>query len=652
MTARARRRAATLLAALVTLLVASVGLASSASAHAQLVGSNPADGTTLQTAPRQLRIDLTQSVFPDKTTVRVTDSSGRQVALGAPSVLVTGAKPGDPGLVPRAGAQGLPTTILADLPPLQPDVYRVSWSTLSTDDLHTTSGVFVFGVQRTVAHQAGQVSDPLPPPGELVTRVLLLLAAAVAAGSGSVLVLLGPDAATVPGVRRRLLGVAAAASGVAAVLGLALLLVQADVLGAGLSFAASVLSSPAFLLRWAGREAAALAAAVAFALAWRRSDGGPRLSAGVGWPALGVFAVTTALLGHTGSGSRALDVAAHAVHVTASLVWAGTVVTAVVVLAPRRLRSEVLGGDGLRRRVLGRFGLVGLACLAAIVASGLVLVGAGTVSLDALLLSTYGRLVLLKVGALLGAVGVATVLTATLHPTLVPARWRGVLRHRRWLLPAEALLLVAALALGATAAGARPAVGTEWTPTSAAPPLLSQEVADLVETVKVGPNAPGRNFVTVNVFETRRPSPGPVTGVDVTIHRAGGGDEVVALQAQGSGTWLAATDVFDEPGAWSFTVVAHRDGLPGLSAAYAWLVADPSARLAAPVVSSAPYQGLLDGLAGAAAAAGLALLVGLLVARRRNDGRGSGGRRRPERDADTHDGVPGQRGLTHGVGAR
>jgi copper transport protein len=251
-------------------------------------------------------------------------------------------------------------------------------------------------------------------------------------------------------------------------------------------------------------------------------------------------------------------------------------------------------------------------------------VGAGTVSLDALLLSTYGRLVLLKVGALLGAVSVATVLTATLHPTLVPTRWRGVLRHRRWLLPAEALLLVAALALGATAAGARPAVGTEWTPTSAAPPLLSQEVEDLVETVKVGPNVPGRNFVTVDVFETRRPSPGPVTGVDVTVRGGDGRTEVVPLKAQGSGTWLAASDAFDEPGAWDVTVVAHRDGLPDATAGYAWLVADPSARLAAPLVSSAPYQGLLDGLAGIAAGAGLALLAGLLVARRRGRGTGRG----------------------------
>lgn len=647
MAARWRRRAAAVLTALLALVVASVGLAGSASAHAQLVGSNPADGTTIQSSPAQLRIDLTQAVFPDKTTLTVTDSSGRSIPVGAIAVVVTGAGPGDPGLVARAGSQGLPTSILADIPALKPEVYRASWSTLSTDDLHATSGVIVFGVQRAVGHQAGQVSDPLPPPGELGVRALLLLAAAVAVGAGAVLVLLGDaegagnaedeaaggaaDGGDLPAVRRRLLGVAAVSSGLAAVLGVVLLLVQADVLSAGLAFAADVLSSPAFLLRWAGRELAALVSGAAFAVAWRRTAPGTRTGLlRTGLPLLGVFAATTALMGHTGSGSRALDVVAHAAHVAAALVWVGTVVTALLLLGPRRVRREALGDRAIRRLVLSRFGLVGLACLLMIIASGLVLMGAGTVSLDALLLSTYGRIVLLKIVALLVAAGAAAALTMTLHPSLVPARWRPRVAsagHRR-LFAVEALVLVGAIVLGATAAGARPALGTEWTPTSAAPPIVAQEVSDLVETVKVGPNAPGRNFVTVNVFETRRPSPGPVTGVDVAVRRPGGAAVPVTLSAQGqAGVWLAATDAFDEPRPWSLTVTVHRDGLPDVTAGYDWLVADPSARLATPLVSSAPYQSLLDAAAAVVAIVGAALLLGLVLARRRRrggDGRGVG----------------------------
>ncbi len=202
-------------------------------------------------------------------------------------------------------------------------------------------------------------------------------------------------------------------------------------------------------------------------------------------------------------------------------------------------------------------------------------------------------------------------MAATLHPDLVPARLRPRLLpaagRSRLLLPAEAHAARHRPGAGHGRGGARPAVGTEWTPTSAAPPLLSRTVADLVETVKVGPNAPGRNFVTVDAFETRRPSPGPVTAVDVAVRRSGAPDEVVRLTAQGAGTWLGATDAFDEPGPWSLTVVAHRAGLPDARTDYAWLVADPSARLATPLVSSAPYRSLLDGLALAVLLGGLAL---------------------------------------------
>jgi copper transport protein len=604
-----RRRVALLVAALAALFAGSVGLAASAGAHAQLVGSNPADGTTIQSSPPQLRIDLSQSVFPDRTTVTMTDSSGRAVPITRLAVTVTGARPGDPGLVPRAGAQGRPTTIVADVPALPPEIYRVSWRTLSTDDLHVTSGVFVFGVQRAVAHQAGQVSDPLPPLGELVIRAFVMLGAAVAVGAGTVFVLLGAEVDAVPAVRRRLLAVAAGASGLSAVLGVVLLLLQADVFSGGLTFAADVLSSPAFLVRWAGREAAAIAAAVAFGLALgrdREPGGGRGRRLGAGIVLLGVFAATTALLGHTGNGSRVLDVVAHAAHVAGALVWVGTLLTVLLLLAGPRLRRRVLADEALRRHVLGRFALVGLGCVIVIVASGLVLTGAGTVSLDALLLSTYGRLVLLKALALVTAVAAAAAMTATLHPHLVPARLRprilpGAGRNRL-LLPAEVALLVTALALGTAAAGARPALGTEWTPTSAAPPLLSRTVADLVETVKVGPNAPG-----------------PVTGVDVGVRRSAAPDEVVHLTAQGAGTWLGATDAFEEPGPWSLTVVAHRAGLPDVRTDYAWLVADPSARLGAPLVSSAPYRGVLDGLALAVLLGGLAL-VGVLVGLARRAG--------------------------------
>jgi copper transport protein len=79
---------------------------------------------------------------------------------------------GKPELI-RAAAAGPkdPSTLRVTLPPLPPDTYRVSWTTVSSDDLHTTAGTLVFGVQRAVAPEAAALpADPLPRAGEVARR--------------------------------------------------------------------------------------------------------------------------------------------------------------------------------------------------------------------------------------------------------------------------------------------------------------------------------------------------------------------------------------------------------------------------------------------------------------------------------------------------
>ena len=52
--------------------------------------------------------------------------------------------------MPRSDSEDTeePVEVVATLPTLQRSSYRVSWETLSSDDLHRTSGVLVFGVGR------------------------------------------------------------------------------------------------------------------------------------------------------------------------------------------------------------------------------------------------------------------------------------------------------------------------------------------------------------------------------------------------------------------------------------------------------------------------------------------------------------------------
>ena len=140
----ARRLAAVLAAALLAVLV---GPVPGAQAHAFLARSNPADGQVLAAAPAQLRLDFSESVVLAATEIDVVDGSGRHMT---PTRLTLVAQGDQDAADASAGPDTEePVEVVAALPALGRGSYRVSWRTLSSDDLHRTSGVLVFGVGQT-----------------------------------------------------------------------------------------------------------------------------------------------------------------------------------------------------------------------------------------------------------------------------------------------------------------------------------------------------------------------------------------------------------------------------------------------------------------------------------------------------------------------
>ncbi|MDT4906823.1 MAG: copper transport protein, partial [Pseudonocardiales bacterium] len=125
----------------VAVLAMSAGLvvlspSSPASAHAFLTDSNPADGAVLAAAPGTLRLQFSESVVIAATRIDIVDSGGHHYKPTALRLVHTGS--GD--------STEEPAQIVGDLPALARSAYRVSWETLSSDDLHRTSGLLVFGV--------------------------------------------------------------------------------------------------------------------------------------------------------------------------------------------------------------------------------------------------------------------------------------------------------------------------------------------------------------------------------------------------------------------------------------------------------------------------------------------------------------------------
>ncbi len=603
----ARRRAVTVLVTVLAALVASLGLAAPASAHAQLVRSDPADGANLETAPAAVHIDLTQAVVPERTDLRLTAGTGRVTVL-QPAIRPTAAGAKGPGLVVRPGDAGEPSTISAALPALGSGVYRLAWSTLSADDLHVTSGVVVFGIGTVVSGAVGEVADPLPPVAEVVLRWAALAGAALAAGGIGLSLAL--PCAGFSAVRRRALRTTVAGAGASALLSVGLLVDQTG----SVTVAARTLDGSyggAWLVRLA-----CLGGAVTLAA---RPPRRARTALGVGAALLAGFAGSTVALGHVRAEGGPVRLVADGLHVAAAVTWVGLVVVLALTLRAGRDRVQLM-------TAVRRVGAVAACCLAVMSVTGLLLASSGLASLDALLLSTYGGFVAAKLVLVAVLLVVAAVTAVRTGSAVVGGRLRrAVLRlsdrtllgraSLRHLVAFESAVLVVLVGLGAAAASSRPAVGAEWVPASAAVPLVSGQSGDLVETLSVSPNRPGRTFVTLDVFETRRPSPGPVTRLYVDAVAPDGRQARLDAVPQGEGRWLATTDALDEAGRWRLTVVAVRPGLPQARAGYDWTVLDPGARLTRPLLSSRPIGTLVDVAAGVVGAG--CVLLGFLALRRR-----------------------------------
>src|SRR5215469_6582979 len=217
-----RRSAALALGAAAATLL----LAQPASAHANLVRSDPPNGSVLARAPSVARFSFSEEISPEFSSARVVDRTGATI-------------PGS-----RAQVEGGdPEQLTVALPSLGRGSYGLVWQVLAEDDGHATSGVVVFTVGGAaaapatipVAASAGGAGTAATPVGVLL-RWLGLCALAGLVGclavAGPVLgrarAAAAPDTVAIGArvARRRLLAVAAGCAAAAAAVGVATLAVE------------------------------------------------------------------------------------------------------------------------------------------------------------------------------------------------------------------------------------------------------------------------------------------------------------------------------------------------------------------------------------------------------------------------------------------
>lgn len=552
--------------------VALTGPAPAAQAHAFLAGSSPADGQVMAAAPTQLRLDFSESVVFGATRIDIVDGNGRHIAPTALRLVTHG----------DAGDKEQPVEVVADLPTLTRTSYRVSWETLSSDDLHSTRGVLVFGVGQPV--KAGGLAEPSPSPLEAGLRWLILLGLSGALGGALAIRLLdragGPYAGRAAQHARKVSALGAiTGAGVAVIL----LVSQLAVSGAGVT--ALMWSSYGF--RWGLREVGLLLLVVSATVRARTLLGRisrPSLFAGAALACGGA-----ALLGHSGAGSAPsiTRVIASAAHLGAATTWAGCLIVLVVVLFLGRRRGW--SSRELARTVLRAFGPPAALCVGVMVVTGVYLSSKVIGSVDAALLTFYGRTLLAKV-LLAGAAG-----TLALVSTLRLRAHRERSTPRRSVM-AEAVAALGVLALAGVLTSAQPAMEPQLVQAAtSATTIVDGAVADLQETVVISPNRPGDSAVIVEIFDTRRPSPGPVREVLVSLLGASGRSEPQSATALSHGRWSLATQLTDA-GPIQVQVLVRRGGLPDVTRTFDWTVgAQVNTRAA--FVSTAPIGGVLKAAA-------------------------------------------------------
>jgi copper transport protein len=240
------------------------------------------------------------------------------------------------------------------------------------------------------------------------------------------------------------------------------------------------------------------------------------------------------------------------------------------------------------------------------VATGLYLTSSTVSTVDAALATTYGRVLLVKIGL----VGLMVTLAALNHRRLHGPHDLDVPRRG---VRAEAVAAVLVLAATGVLTSAQPATEPQFQrqPEATAGPVSSQ-VDDLRVQIDVAPAVPGLNVLSVDVFDTRRPAPGEVTTVSIAV-----GDGVArAATPLGNGRWsVAGVDLRAGPRELHVTVT--RPGVRTAELSRSWTIgAGDSARRT--VLSTAPLSGILQGLALALGLVGG--VVWWLARPRRRDG--------------------------------
>lgn len=522
------------------LLVVALALAPAAAGHALLQSSEPAAGTTVGTAPATIRLTFGERPDPRLSSVKVLDSSNRDHATG-----------------PAAANAANPLELEVGVDALPDGVYTVSWRTTSAVDGHSSLGSFAFGVG--VAPPQTGTTETAPPLGlaaaspiAALARLLLYAGLIAMFGGGVVGVFIVPGRARAS-ARLGLGGSVLAAAGAASVVAVQWSGAQSDI-GAILGTSLGVTGIARLVLAALG--------VVAGIAAWRATagegtvPGRPRpLALATLTGASGLAMAVDVVGGHAAAAQPAvLQLAFQWFHVAAAGFWIGGLAA---LLASVRGAPQELRGVAARR-----FSVVAGVAIAIVAVTGALRAIAEVGTLDALLSTDYGRIVIAK-GLL---IAVLALIGATNHFWSVPVAGPRFSRLRR-LGTTEVTIAMVAIALTAALVDLAPPVSSGPPPAAAAAAPLIAAGNDFGTSVRVRlvvtPGSPGTNTFAAAV--TDYDSGAPVDASDVSLRfdlasATGVGTSTLDLTRAQAGSYAASGANLSVDGIWKVTATVTSSG--------------------------------------------------------------------------------------------
>ena len=381
-----RTRAAALVGAVIVVLGILLG-ASTASAHAELLSSFPANQELLREAPSEIALQFTEAVDPIEPGIRLLDSDGDEVAIGA--------------VDQSAGSDRMRATIADEL---ADGTYVVAWQGVSADS-HRVRGSFTFSVGVPSTVTPGVVDGLFDSGSDSGTDDLLLgIGRFVSyAGVGLLVGGLALAVALTPGlIGSRRVGVLLVVAAELAIVGtLWMIASQANLIGGSFLSWGAVADTQSGQW-WFARLVVIVIFCALIPLRSRLAvRGGVVVVGALGLGVLGVVAAG----GHAISGDAiVVGFLSTLAHLAAMSVWLGGL--AVVVFVPPR---------GEFWAAVTRFSPWALGSVVALAVSGGVNAWRQLGSLDGLTDSSYGRWLVIKLVLVVLVVGVAAFSRRIVH---------------------------------------------------------------------------------------------------------------------------------------------------------------------------------------------------------------------------------------------